>query len=61
VLGKRDEVGRMIESLRVDSLGFAQAFHWVAPFTVEQGLKVAAGWFARRDRLDIPRSLRVLR
>jgi len=60
-LGKSDEVGRVIESLRVDSSGFAQAFQWVAPFTVEQGLKETAGWFARRDRLDVSRSLRVLR
>ena len=60
-LGRSDEVGRVLESLRVDSSGFAQAFQWVAPFTVEQGLKETAGWFARRDRLDVSRSLRVLR
>jgi nucleoside-diphosphate-sugar epimerase len=60
-LGKSDEVARVIESLRVDSSGFTQKFQWVAPFTVEQGVKETAGWFARRDRLDVSRSLRFLR
>lgn len=46
-LGKGDEVVRMIESLRVDCSGFKQQFQWVAPFTVEQGLKETADWFER--------------
>lgn len=47
LLGKGDEVMRMIESLRVDSSGFKQQFQWVAPFSVEQGLKDTADWYAR--------------
>jgi nucleoside-diphosphate-sugar epimerase len=47
VLGKGDEVMRMIESLRLDCSGIKQQLQWVAPFTVEQGLKETADWFAR--------------
>jgi nucleoside-diphosphate-sugar epimerase len=47
-LGKRDEVMRMIESLRVDCSGIKQQLQWMVPFTVEQGLKETADWFARR-------------
>jgi nucleoside-diphosphate-sugar epimerase len=47
VLGKGDEVMRMIESLRVDCSGIKQQLQWVVPFTVEQGLKETADWFAR--------------
>jgi UDP-N-acetyl-alpha-D-quinovosamine dehydrogenase len=46
-LGKRDEVTRMIESLRVDCSGFKQQFQWAVPFSVEQGLKETADWFER--------------
>jgi nucleoside-diphosphate-sugar epimerase len=47
VLGKGDEVMRMIESLRVDCSGIKQQLQWMVPFTVEQGLKETADWFAR--------------
>jgi nucleoside-diphosphate-sugar epimerase len=47
VLGKGDEVMRMIESLRVDCSGIKQQLQWMVPFTVEQGLKDTADWFAR--------------
>jgi nucleoside-diphosphate-sugar epimerase len=50
LLGKGDEVMRMIESLRVDSSGFKQQFQWVAPFSVEQGLKDTADWYARERK-----------
>jgi nucleoside-diphosphate-sugar epimerase len=47
LLGKGEEVSRMLESLRVDCSGFKQQFQWVAPFSVEQGLKDTADWYAR--------------
>lgn len=46
-LGKGDEVSRMIESLRLDCAAIRQQLQWIAPFTVEQGLKETADWFAR--------------
>jgi nucleoside-diphosphate-sugar epimerase len=46
-LGKGDDVMRMIESLRVDCSGIKQQLQWIVPFTVEQGLKETADWFAR--------------
>ena len=48
VLGKGDEVTRMIESLRVDCSAARRELQWEIPFTVEQGLKETADWFARR-------------
>jgi nucleoside-diphosphate-sugar epimerase len=47
ILGKSDEVERMLESLRLDCSGFKQQFQWVVPFTIEQGLKETADWFER--------------
>jgi nucleoside-diphosphate-sugar epimerase len=47
-LGRRDEVTRMIESLRVDCSAARRELQWQIPFTVEQGLKETADWFARR-------------
>jgi len=46
-LGKGDEVGRMIESLRVDCSAARRELQWQIPFTVEQGLKETADWFVR--------------
>jgi nucleoside-diphosphate-sugar epimerase len=46
-LGKSDEVLRMIESLRVDCSGIKQQLNWVAPFTVEHGMRETAEWFVR--------------
>lgn len=46
-LGKGEEVSRMIESLRLDCSGFKQELQWNPPFTVEQGLKDTADWYAR--------------
>ena len=47
-MGKGDEVARMIESLRVDCSAARRELQWEIPFTVEQGLKETADWFARR-------------
>jgi len=46
-LGKGDEVGRMIESLRVDCSAARRELQWQIPFTVEQGLRETADWFVR--------------
>jgi nucleoside-diphosphate-sugar epimerase len=46
-VGKGDEVARMIESLRVDCSAARRELQWEIPFTVEQGLKETADWFAR--------------
>lgn len=46
-LGKGDEVMRMIESLRVDCSRIKEQLQWAPPFTVEQGIKETADWFAR--------------
>jgi UDP-glucose 4-epimerase len=46
-LGKGDEVTRMIESLRVDCSAARRELQWEIPFTVEQGLRETADWFAR--------------
>lgn len=47
VLGKGDEVMRLIESLRVDCSGIKQQLNWVVPFSVEHGMKETAEWFVR--------------
>lgn len=46
-LGKGDDVGRMLESLRVDCTETLQRLQWSIPFTVEHGLKQTADWFTR--------------
>ena len=46
-LGKGNEVTRMIESLRVDCSAARRELQWEIPFTVEQGLRETADWFAR--------------
>ncbi|MGQ0545788.1 MAG: NAD-dependent epimerase/dehydratase family protein [Betaproteobacteria bacterium] len=47
VLGKGDEVMRMLESLRVDCSETKQRLQWSIPFTAEHGLKETADWFAQ--------------
>jgi nucleoside-diphosphate-sugar epimerase len=44
--GKGDEVRRMLESLRVDCSAARRELQWQIPFTVEQGLRETADWFA---------------
>jgi len=44
-LGKRDEMTRMIESLRVDCSSIKQQLQWTPPFTLEQGIKETADWY----------------
>jgi nucleoside-diphosphate-sugar epimerase len=47
-VGRGDEIARMIESLRVDCSAARRELQWEIPFTIEQGLKETADWFARR-------------
>jgi nucleoside-diphosphate-sugar epimerase len=46
-LGRREEVSRMIESLRVDCSAARRELQWEIPYTVEQGLKETTDWFVR--------------
>lgn len=45
--GKRDEVGRLLDSLQVDSGPIRQELEWASPWTVDQGLAETARWFTQ--------------
>lgn len=49
ITGKTAEVGRLVDSLSVDSELIYRRLGWVPPFSMDQGLSVTAKWFAGYD------------
>lgn len=45
VLGKEDEVGRLLDSLVIDSSKIRRELGWKPPFTMEEGLRETAAWY----------------
>lgn len=45
--GKREEVGRLLDSLQVDGGPIRHELEWAPPWTVDQGLAETARWFTR--------------
>ena len=48
MLGKADQVDRLLGSLQVDSSKIRRELDWSPPYTLQQGLRVTAEWY--RDR-----------
>ena len=49
MLGKRDVAQRLCGNLQMDITKTRTLLEWVPPFSVEQGLKAAAGSFLNID------------
>ena len=49
LLGKRDEIDRLVGSLQVDSKDTQQRLGWYPPVTVEDGVLQMADWYAKRE------------
>lgn len=47
LLGKHDEINRLVSSLQVDSRHTQAQLNWNAPVSVEDGVRDMARWFAR--------------
>jgi len=47
ISGKRGEIGRLLDTLQVDSTPIRHELGWTPPYTVEQGLAETARWFSR--------------
>jgi len=47
MLGKGDEVGRLLDSLVIDSSKIRRELGWRPPFTMEEGLRETAAWYRR--------------
>ena len=45
LLGKRDEIARLTESLQVDSTRIRTELNWRPPFRLNEGLKQTARWY----------------
>lgn len=44
--GRRDAVGRLLDSLRVDDRQLRNTLAWQPPYSMEEGLKATAAWFS---------------
>lgn len=53
LIGKADEVERLIGSLQVDSSRIRNELDWIAPFAVHQGLAETVRWFVNQGRYPI--------
>lgn len=47
IVGKGDEVGRLLDSLVIDSSKIRRELGWKPPFTMEEGLRETAAWYRR--------------
>ena len=47
LIGKREEMQRMIESLRLDCSRIKRELHWRPPFSTTDGIADAVAWFLR--------------
>lgn len=45
LIGKSDQVERLLESLQVDSGKIRHDLNWTPPYTLEQGLRATADWY----------------
>jgi nucleoside-diphosphate-sugar epimerase len=45
LLGKADQVERLLGSLQVDSGKIRRELNWTPPYTLQQGLQATAGWY----------------
>ncbi|WP_116138708.1 UDP-glucose 4-epimerase family protein [Trinickia diaoshuihuensis] len=45
VLGRADQVGRLVDGLRVDSGHLRATLDWKPPYTVDEGLAATADWY----------------
>lgn len=45
LLGKSNQIERLLESLRVDSGKIRRELNWTPPYTLQQGLKETAEWY----------------
>lgn len=45
-LGRRAQAEALVGSLRIDDAGIRDELGWQAPYTLEQGLKLTADWYA---------------
>ncbi len=48
MLGRSEQMGRLVGSLQVDSSKIRRELSWLPPFTVQQGLKMTAEWYRGR-------------
>ncbi|HWQ38372.1 MAG TPA: NAD-dependent dehydratase, partial [Burkholderiales bacterium] len=46
LLGRRDQIARLVDSLQVDSARIREELGWTPPVSVAQGLLETAQWFA---------------
>lgn len=53
LMGKANEVERLIGSLQVDSSRIRNELDWIPPFAVHQGLAETVRWFLRQGRQSI--------
>lgn len=52
LVGRQDEVERLLGSLVIDSSKIRRELGWTPPFSMEQGLAETVGWFQKRSRRD---------
>lgn len=45
ILGKKEQMSRLLGSLQINSALFCSKFEWQPPYTVDDGLKITANWF----------------
>jgi len=48
MLGRSEQLDRLVGSLQVDSSKIRRELSWLPPFTVQQGLKMTAEWYRGR-------------
>ena len=53
LIGKADEIERLIGSLQVDSSRIRNKLGWTPPFAVEQGLAETIRWFVNQGRYPV--------
>jgi nucleoside-diphosphate-sugar epimerase len=49
-LGKKKEVGRLLGSLAVDDAAIREDLGWVAPFSIDEGLKKTIAWYRQKNK-----------
>ena len=55
LFGRRDSIGRLIESLRIDDRNIRKDLGWKPKYTLQQGLQITSGWYGeQRSTSDIP-------
>ncbi len=44
-LGKEAQISRLLGSLQINSSSFRNEFHWLPPYSLEEGIAMTANWF----------------